>query len=474
MSVTLDQIALAENTEAKFFLLPSTAVSNAVLVLIEYHKTEERDLSMYSWGNKWTLDLNLRLDPDIQFFDIARIGARNLLVAYKNPALVVLDPETRKFEPLLTIGSFFKGESRDKVSKIEVFNDLNGDGLDDVMISGFDGWQISMQHRDGSFSTPVTIGPSPMMNLGSNRYVAFTAADAYFLDHNNDGFKDLAFRADGEFLIHHQNPEGSYSRSPVAFDLGIDGISDNGDLTLSLGDEADNEKNEEKILSGFEDLNGDNVADLLIQAFEVDGLFGTKTRIDVHFGDLDSKGELTFPSTPDSVILSKGIQFGADRQDIDGNGTTEMMVVSINISLGTIIRALIAGTVSLDTGIYQMAENLYPPKPNLTRKVTATFDFSTGETSIPAIIIADVTGDGLKDLLVQENAETVGIFPGDGSSKVFSDRAISVPLTLPTWLPGVREVVQAEDLDGDKREELVMLVKIEEGPSRIVTVHFHE
>ena len=474
VSVVVEEITLMKDVEAKILLLPGGQESKPLLALIESNKDNERFLSVFTMEDKWKRGLQMRLEPELQFFDTARIGSKQRLVAYQHPELLYLNTTSGKFEPLVEIESLFRGSSRKEVNQVDIFKDLNDDGLDDIMISDFSGWQVAFQNSDGSFGTPGSVGPLPVMNIGSERYVAFSAPDTYFLDHDSDGVTDLAFRVNGKFVIHHQKPNGNYSIEPIVFDLGIAGISDNGDLSLSFGDEDDNEENEEKILSSFDDLNGDGIADVLLQAFEVDGLFGTKTRIEIHFGNIDLEGNLTFPAEPDSVILSKGIQFGTNREDIDGNGTPEVMVVSVNFTLGTVLKALIAGSVTLDTGIYQMSDNAFPANPNINRKIKATFDLSSGDISIPAIVLADVTGDGLKDLLVQTGSKKVSIYAGNGTDKIFSTRAISVELELPDWLPGLRDVIQVEDLDGDGRDELVMLVEADAGLGRIVTVRFRD
>jgi hypothetical protein len=485
LGFSLDEIEIPEDVEVRVLLLPFSEESRPRLILIESDEDELRSLSSYSFGrglnvppnndpwDTWIQDYQMQLAPEIQFFDIARLGSRHYLVGYRNPELLFLDPESNRFEPLLSVGSLFHGKLNAEINYAEFVRDLNDDERDDVMVPDFDGWQISLQKRDGSFTPPRTIGPPARMNIGSERFAYYRAREPFFMDYNNDGYKDLAFWVEGEFLVYHQQADGQYDDEPVIFNPGIGGIIEEDDLSFGGEDSDDDTENENRILSAIEDLNGDGVTDLLIQAFEVDGLFGTKTRIEVHLGGIGSSGRLEFSPTPDSVVLSKGIQFGSERMDINDDGAAEMMVISVKVSIATMIRALIARTVVLDIGIYQMSNGKYPTNPNINRKVTVTLDFSNGDVSIPAIALADITGDGLKDLLVQEGPNKLDVFPGNGTQELFANKPIKLKFNLPDMQPELGQTLQVEDLDGDGRDELVMLFDPAEGPGRVVIARFH-
>lgn len=450
-----------------------------LIVLESSTEREENYLSKYSLQSvtekqTWVLDYRVPLDGGMQLFDVARLGTERHLIGYVYPDLFFLNAKNRQFEHLTEIASFFHSRVENATSDVQLVRDLNGDELDDVMMPDFGGWRVAIQNEDGTFQMPQLVGPDPIMGVGSARYVYYRAFEPFFMDHNLDGLKDMTFWRDGEFAVHRQGLNGSYAIDAVKFSPEMDDVAD-GLFSISFGDSADNEDGEQKALAALEDLNGDGIEDLLIDTFKVDGLFGIESHQDVHFGFVGETGSIEFPVAPDSIVSAKGVQFDNQRLDIDGDGKMDLMVTSVDFSLGTVIRALLARSVSLVIGIYRMSDDQYPEDPTVSRKITATIDFSEGDIFVPAIVAADVTGDGLKDLLVQDGVGELKIFTGNGEPGLFEKR----PVTIKLALPDEEQNIRVEDLNGDERDDLVMLFKADkdianEGPQRIVTVFFNE
>ena len=100
--------------------------------------------------------------------------------------------------------------------------------------------------------------------------------------------------------------------------------------------------------------------------------------------------------------------------------------------------------------------------------MTATVSFSEGAISVPAILAADVDGDGRKDLLVQESEDEMRIFAGIDGPDLFAKRGQRMKLPLPRD----REEFTVFDLDADGRDDLVLVLGgVTEG-RRIATVRF--
>ncbi len=474
LAFTLDEIQLEQHTDVRIMALPATRGATPALVLLESDDDDVRFLSMYSQTDGWKRDYRIELGSNMQLFDVGRLGPRPYLIAYASPELLLLEPKSGRFERLLRIESYFRGKVESRLYDAELVRDLNGDGLDDIMIPHFDGWQVAIQIAGGAFTEPQSVGPPPLMTVGTGRYVGFGAPEAFLMDHNRDGRMDLAFWVDGDFLVHHRREDGRYVEEPATFSPEIVGMSDSQSLVMGVGGRSDNSEREEKVLSVVEDLNGDGIVDLLLLVVEVDGLFGTETRIEVHTGSADPQGELAFAAVPDSVIVSSSIQFGTEREDIDGDGVAEMMITSVKVTLGAVVRALLARTVALDVGIYRMVDGRYPADPDIKRKITAKLDFANGDISIPAVVVADVTGDGLKDLLVQDGPDELDVFLGSGTDELFARRPVEVGLRLPGTMADTGYDIQVVDLDGDGRDELLMLFAADDEPVRVVTVRFHD
>ena len=80
------------------------------------------------------------------------------------------------------------------------------------------------------------------------------------------------------------------------------------------------------------------------------------------------------------------------------------------------------------------------------------FDLETGLTRYPAVRIADFDGDGLAELLVQEEPDELTLYPGVGEPALFgkSERTLALPL------PINGQMVEARDLDDDGRADLII------------------
>jgi len=124
----------------------------------------------------------------------------------------------------------------------------------------------------------------------------------------------------------------------------------------------------------------------------------------------------------------------------------------VDISIGTVIKALITRSVSVDISIYKMKDSKFPTKPSVTKTISARFDFGSGDLFVPAVLGADVTGDGRKDLLVQKGDGILLVYPGEAGKAMFAKRAIKLSLALPQSRTGFL----VHDVDSDGRDELIL------------------
>jgi hypothetical protein len=152
------------------------------------------------------------------------------------------------------------------------------------------------------------------------------------------------------------------------------------------------------------------------------------------------------------VIQADGFQFDNERQDLSGDGNQEFVVTSVDISLGTVLKALITRAVSLDISIYTIKAGKFSSAPSIRKTISARFDFSSGDLFVPAVLGADITGDGRKDLLVQKGEGTLLVYPGQAGETMFAKKAIKLSLDLPESRAGI----QVKDLDNDGRDELIL------------------
>jgi len=443
--------------------------SQPMLLVIETPDLDEREIqtlglaepvrtvSLYRHSDAgWSLHLRTELDGSMDILDTVRSPGGIALAGYRKSQVLLLQQQTNAFEPLLTANSMYIGNTWETPPSVEMFRDLNGDELDDFLMPNFDGWQIALQKHSG-FDLPQTIGPEPRMNFGDGTdMVGFRPETPYFFDADLDGLSDLAFWINGQFEVYRQVPSGLFSEEAQALDPDMKDVLGSF-LSVDIGESSDEADQPQRLLDAVGDIDGDGLADLVIQTMDGDGIFGIETSYQIHRGVPSPDGLLSFEKIPSSTIASDGIQLENERLDLTGDGQQEFLVTSVDITLGAIISALITRSASVDVAIHQLSDGVFSGEPRLTKKIKVRFDFGEGELFVPAVLSADVTGDGRQDLLVQRDEEMLLVYPGEPTERLFSKQ----PIRLAISLPREREGFVVADLDGDGRDELILLLKRE-------------
>jgi hypothetical protein len=461
LDVDISTISIA--TEGEFFVQAFHAKNEVApkLIVVTYNDDDAvsdfpRRVHLYDVSASGVIagvpSLDMELPAAMHLVDTTTSGSVPMFVGYQDQRLYALDVTNGQFTDMIAVPSIFRGINRSNSPKIEIFKDLNDDDRDDVIMADFAGWQVAIQFADGSYSQPLAIGPPPFMAIGTDRYTAFRAEEPYFLDSNVDGKQDIAFWIDGELSVHLQRDDGTFEPDPVRLDTGHSDVLE-GFYSLSIGADPDNPDGAQRVLESIDDIDNDGLADLIVQTISGDGIFGKETRYEFFLGHAGEMGSLAFPQSPTTIIESNGIQaMYGERVDLNGDGLQEVIVTSIDIGIGTIVRALLTRTFSLDVGIYSLSEGGFPRKPNIERSVTARLDLGRGELFLPHILPADVTGDGILDWLVQESETELRVYEGTGGPGLFSKKYSSHDIGLPRNPRGFQVV----DLNGDGRDELLL------------------
>ena len=427
----------------------------------------DRTLSLYRQSEAgWVLHLQTKLDESMGIVDTVRSSRGIALAGYRNSQVHLLEQQTTTFEPLLTARSMYVGNSWDALSSVQMFQDVNGDELDDFLMPAFEGWQVALQSERG-FDQPQIIGPEARMNFGDGMdAVGYSPETPHFFDADLDGLDDMAFWIDGRFEIYRQAPSGAFSEEALVLDPGMKDMLGSF-LSVEIGDNDEELDQPQRLLEAVSDVDGDGLADLVVQTMEGDGIFGIETSYQIHRGLRTSDQQLSFEESPSSTLASDGIQIENERLDLTGDGQQEFVVTSVDITLGAIISALLTRSANVDVAIHQLDEGVFSGKPTLTKKIKVRFDFGEGDLFVPAVLSADVTGDGRQDLLVQRDEEMLLVYPGEGTERLFSKQ----PVRLNLDLPKDRENFVVADLDGDGRDELIVHLK-QEARSTLSVIRF--
>jgi hypothetical protein len=476
IEIQTQTIDLGHDQNIVFMPFVNEGESEPMLLVIETPDLDEREIqtmglaepirtiSLYRQSESgWELHLRTKLDASMDILDTVRQRGGIALAGYRKSQVHLLQQQTSTFEPLLTASSMYVGSTWDTLPSVEMFRDLNGDDLDDFLMPDFDGWQVALQ-RESGFDLPQTIGPGPRMNFGDGmEMVGFLPETPYFFDANLDGLSDLAFWVNGQFEVYRQVPSGLFSENAETLDPGMKDVLGSF-FSVEIGDGDDEADQPQRLLEAVTDVDGDGMADLVIQTMEGDGIFGIETSYQIHRGVISSDGLLSFEKAPSSTLESDGIQLENERLDLTGDGQQEFLVTSVDITLGAIISALITRSASVDVAVHQLSNGVFSGEPRLTKKIKVRFDFSEGDLFIPAVLSADITGDGRQDLLVQRDEEMLLVYPGEATERLFSKQPIRLTLSLPKD----RESFVVTDLDGDGRDELI--VHLEQDEQSVLSV----
>ncbi len=405
---------------------------------------------------------------DVIFVDMGRWQDRDVLMFFTATQGSMFDPVTGQSQTLLTYTSIYNTVADKELPTFDLMRDLNDDGLDDFIIPGFEGYQVSTQRADGHFSTPVLMQAPPIMEISYNDHPWYKSRKIYHTDINGDGLSDLAFWLEQDFIVYLQrdgqfDAQGQHFATLVDIDAeGYEGIS------MRMGDE-DQSNVVKKALFQLKDLDGDHYAELVTLAVKSEGVFKKKTTYAFYNGSASETALASFSAVPDSVIESAGIQFKMEEQDLNNDGQTDIIVSSVELGVGKIVRALLTGSIRIDLGFYQMRNGRYPPKPNVVRNIKATFSLSTGDVFFPSVLMADVSGDGIADLLVQDGEDGLLIYPGVEGERLFSLDAVEVKVPMPAQ----PEMLQVADLNADGKQDLIIRLETKDKPFQVLVRMTH-
>lgn len=455
--------------DTRLLVIETPTVDERTLQLRISDEEPERIVKLFAYADsRWFLQVSKALPHSMDTVDLVRTQNTNALAGYRDQSVVLLDNETGNFEHLLNSSSMFIGRNWTSSPRIKMFADLNGDLIDDFLMPGFSGWQVSIS-KDGDFQVPQTIGPSPRMTYSENsEYVGYRSNAPFLLDANIDGLVDLAFWTKGKFTVYIQLDSGSFNLSSISLDPNLNDVL--GDyFQIDLGENAGNREGASRLLDGVDDIDGDLRADLILKRIKAEGIFGWESQYEIYKGILTQPDKLGFEPIASSVISTSGYQLRNNRLDLNGDGKQEFIITSVDIGIGTVIKALLTRSVSTNVSIYQMVNNVFETKPSISKKVSVRFDFKNGELFIPSVLNADVNGDGMEDLLLQKDMSTLLIYLGERTDKLF----VTQPIKLNMQLPKNREGFVVADLNSDGIDELVLSIAKDNGERSLEVIRFN-
>ena len=446
-------------------------------------------------GTGWSRTLGAPLGAGALFVDVVHGAGRDRLVVYRHGRVKWFDPDRRTEHVLAEMSTTYRAPHDAGIPRIDISRDVNRDGLDDLVVPDIDGFGLAVQLPDGTFSAPVKLGPpEPFLAARAHgdkrtyRQAGITPenfpwymARVHELDYDRDGRSDLAFwRGDG-FDLYRQNETGTFHTTPDTFETDVpfdfDGayalafqFGDAKPVSMVLGLGA---RTEHKVLKGFRDLDADGIADLITLTLSGRSPLRLRGRFEIHFGR-PVPGGTAFAGEPDTTADTPGRSAGGEPwgyavhrfDDFEGDGDIDAMFAAVDTGGGGMLRALAGNAISIDLALFRLRGRSYPDLPDASRRAKSPFrPLSRRGPMFPAVLLGDVDGDGVKDLLIGDRWNTLSVFLAGSGPDPFGAPAVKIRVAMPA--AGDLHVRLA-DLDGDGRQDVVIHHPSSTGPNRVV------
>ena len=441
----------------------------AELAVVYINENAERRLRIYAFDDStWAPKFDVTLRPEVLFVDVANIGGRDRLITYEPDRLNWFDPASATEHSLVAVTSNFKPPRKGEIPHVDITQDVNGDARDDLVVPDSDGFWVFIQMSDGTFAEKVKIGPTTEMErirgADGYRYDPWSQSRVYEIDYDRDSRIDLVFWNKDHFEVHLQDERGLFTPNAKTFTTDVAFDSDRFS-SLVTGDMTG------KALHSLADMNGDNIADLVVFKLSGRNISSKRSSYEVHFGAPIPNGCTVFAPDVDITFQSdERIQLGIDRHDFNNDGEIDLMIKTINIeflegSLWKNIKGFMGDDIWLDLEFYLMEDGIYPSRPNTTRRIALDGVPSHREPGwVPldivlrggthesrntqknyrrafntTLLIGDVTGDDHLDLLIGDHPRVMAVFAGVSRSEMFAQQPQEVAIPIPndeeyTWL----------------------------------------
>ena len=454
----------------------------AELAVVSVDERDVRRLRIHAFADSvWRPSRDVALRPAVRFVDVATIGGRDRLVTYEPGRLNWFDPERGVEEPLVPVTSDFGSPRHREVPHLDMTRDVNGDGRDDLVVPDSAGFQVFVQTGEGTFASPVSIGPptdmSRIRGADGYRYDPWSRSRIHAIDYDGDGQLDLVFRDDDRFAVHLQEADGGFRAAAETFATGVEFDSDKLS-SLATGDMTG------RVLHSLSDVNGDGVGDLSILALQGASTSSKESSYEVHLGTRAPDGRTVFAPGPDIAFRSPGrIQLALDRHDLDRDGQAELMFTTIDVaSLSGGLFKWLKGAMGDDTWLHlefhRAERGVFGDAASAVRRIQLDGAPSHREPGwVPldvvlrgglhenrgtqdgyrrvfnrTLLIGDVTGDGRSDLLIETTPWALDVFAGVPGPELFARN----PQTISVELPNDGEYTWLADLNRDGRQDIVV------------------
>ncbi len=406
---------------------------NRVDSTVDKESATEQIAALYALdeNNKYSKVREVVLPRAIIAFDLISSSKdidKLLLLDSENLSLINFDKQSVEF--LTKIASMYLDPNPQFVASKKMVRDINGDDLEDIVISDFKSIKVLIQQSDGEFikrSLPI----KPIIDMGS-QHVSFSETRIFSVDTNFDDRPDIVVLENNQLTVFQQLKSGEFSPLHNIIELPMKVSSlEWWNVKGADGQSADQSNLEHQMLETIEDINGDNIVDIMIRRTKSSGVFDRDNRYEIHYGQ-NQKGTLSYSSAANTSVSAEGTLSGLRLIDVNNDGRKEILVSAFDIGVGQIIGALLSGSIDQDVYVFALNDkDQFIKKPIFRDDVDLNFSLSSGRSGQAVILSADFTGDGNNEMLLSDSSKRLSIYKGNSTIKLFSSAKERHRLSIP-------------------------------------------
>jgi len=446
-------LSAVASTEVKKIQLPHPPNGD----MVHLAKSKQLAISGYSQFERWLSVIELAdfssyqlpIPTDAQFFNQAKLAAQEKpqLVFLGTNSISRLNRDTGLAEPLLNTPSIYRVLDQNRLRQAEFVIEM-GSGLTDFIVADFQHTHLYRQQADGSFRHFALEIPALVQSWRESP--EYRPRPHYAVDVNLDGRTDLVFVQQGRFKSFLQQTDGSFSTTASP---------QNWPVTLSTEQEADQRNDAGRSYNGqyidslrdIIDIDGDGILDLVVNREQLADALERNNSFRVHFGRHTAEG-LSFTAEPDTQLTTETSPIEVVIDDINNDGRQDFYIPSTHFGVGTIIRVLLRGSANLDIDFFLLgSDRQYPAKADFRQQATIDVSISNFRFDMPLFELADVDGNGNKELLVGDGQDELKLYTQE-DKRLFSRRSKRFDYDLPR---DARKV-KVFDLTENGKEDVIL------------------
>ncbi len=394
----------------------------------------------------------ISIDKQYLAFDFYQNKKQQIfLIALSAKGLSRFNLDTGLVEPMIDLESLYLNKSAQFLLRKHWVKDLNQDGRDDLIISGFSQVNILFQLSDGQFA-PSSLPIAPFIDMDGSK-VSYSDNRLLSFDMNHDELLEIAILENNQLLVYVQQPNNQFKQQPTIIDLPTKANSRAWWFVREAdGSFPDQSRVKHKMLQTITDINGDNIVDLVIRQTQSHSVFDVNNQYHIYWGRQQGQ-KLYFENTIATSITAEGTLTGLVLKDLNNNGKQEVLVSSFELGVSQIIGALLSGSVDQNIYLYALDDkDHFSRKPVFSAEVDLHFSLSSGQSGQPVILSSDINGDKHLELLLSKSEKRLAIYSGLDTTKLVTKNYKKYSIQLPKD----GSMLKAIDLNQDGKEAIII------------------